>query len=267
MSEHVASKVERIPFSIVNAYMIGPRENWVLVDAGLPTSAKTILKAVKKVYNDMPPKAILLTHGHFDHVGALQKLLKRWNTPVYSHQLELPYLIGQAYYPHPDPDVGGGMMAKLSPLFSNAPINLGKHIHLLPDDGSVPFLDDWRYLHTPGHSPGHVSFFRDKDKVLIAGDAFTTTRQEGFWSSLTKPLELHGPPMYFTPDWVAAKKSVEKLAELEPNLALTGHGKPMRGEALRHSLHKLANNFDELAVPRQGRYVPRDNRLPEAIPQ
>lgn len=263
MVQHVASQVEWLPFSIVNAYMIGTRENWVLVDAGMPTSTRMVLKAVKKVFDDMPPKAIILTHGHFDHVGALRTLLKKWNAPVYAHGLELPHLTGRAYYPHPDPDAGGGMMTKLSPLFSNAPIDLGHHVHALPADGTLPFLEDWRYLHTPGHSAGHISLFRDKDKVLVAGDAFITTRQESIFSALTKPLEIHGPPMYFTPDWNSAGDSVEKLAALEPNLALTGHGKPMRGETLRNNLYKLAKNFAELAVPKQGRYVPNKEPMLE----
>lgn len=212
----------------------------------------------------MPPKAIVLTHGHFDHVGALQKLLKHWNAPVYAHEQEMPYLTGRAYDPHPDPDVGGGLMAKLSPLFSNAPIDLGNHVKTLPKDGSIPFFDEWRFIHTPGHSPGHISLFRDSDKVLIAGDAFTTARQEGLVSALSKPVELHGPPMYFTPDWQAAKTSVKVLADLEPNLALSGHGKPERGEFLRKGLHNLAKNFDELAMPKQGRYIV-EKRMPETV--
>ncbi|MMZ70400.1 putative metallo-hydrolase YflN [compost metagenome] len=67
--------------------------------------------------------------------------------------------------------------------------------------------------------------------------------------------ELHGPPMYFTPDWEKAKESVRKLAELSPEVALTGHGQPMSGRDLQFGLNRLAEHFDELAVPEQGRYV------------
>ena len=60
------------------------------------------------------PAAILLTHGHFDHVGALKTLAEEWDVPVYAHTLELPYLTGRSSYPPPDPSVGGGAMAAMS---------------------------------------------------------------------------------------------------------------------------------------------------------
>ena len=66
---------------------------------------------------------------------------------------------------------------------------------------------------------------------------------------------MHGPPKYFTPDWEAARRSVEKLAALEPELVVTGHGRAMRGAEMRAALHELAQGFDRLAVPAEGRYV------------
>jgi glyoxylase-like metal-dependent hydrolase (beta-lactamase superfamily II) len=67
--------------------------------------------------------------------------------------------------------------------------------------------------------------------------------------------EMHGPPMYFTPDWEAAKTSVEKLAALEPEVVITGHGPAMRGTQMRAALNALARNFVAVAVPEEGRYV------------
>jgi hypothetical protein len=67
--------------------------------------------------------------------------------------------------------------------------------------------------------------------------------------------EVHGPPMYFTPDWAAARESVRRLAALEPELPLTGHGPALQGAELRAALHRLADGFDRIAVPAQGRYV------------
>ena len=77
---------------------------------------------------------------------------------------------------------------------------------------------------------------------------------------------MHGPPQYFTPDWVSAKKSVETLAALEPELVLTGHGHPLQGHDMRRALHKLAREFDEIAVPTQGRYVGDPARADESGP-
>jgi len=246
--------------AIVNVVMIGPPgagdRGWVLIDAGMSGSAGLIRRAAEQRFGkDARPSAILLTHGHFDHVGALKTLASTWEVPIYAHELELPYLNGSASYPPPDPRVGGGLMSLLSPLFPKGPIDVGQWLSALPMDGSVPGLKGWRWFHTPGHSPGHVSFWRDADSLLVAGDAFITTRQESAYAALTQTPEMHGPPMYFTPDWNAAKESVQKLAALEPEIAVTGHGPAMRGGQMRAALAALARNFDHIAVPEHGRYV------------
>jgi glyoxylase-like metal-dependent hydrolase (beta-lactamase superfamily II) len=174
---------------------------------------------------------------------------------VYAHALELPYLTGRSSYPPPDPTVGGGLMARLAGLYPRKPIDLGARVQALPEDGTVPSMPGWRWIHTPGHTAGHVSLFRESDRALIAGDAFVTTKQESALAVLTQRREIHGPPAYFTTDWPAARASVERLAALEPSLAVTGHGQSMRGEELREGLHRLAEEFDRLAVPDDGRYV------------
>ncbi len=245
---------------IVNVYYSGKPtrgdRSWVLIDAGVKPFSATIGEVAARRYgHGNRPSAIVLTHGHFDHVGALESLAKAWDVPVYAHPLEIPYLTGRASYPPADPTVGGGAMAALSWLYPRGPIDLKGGVRPLPADGTVPGMPGWRWIHTPGHSPGHVSFFRDADRTLIAGDAFITTRQESALSVLTQYPEMHGPPMYYTIDWKAAKKSVESLAALEPEVAATGHGIPIAGPSLRASLHELARDFDRRAVPVHGRYT------------
>jgi len=257
-----AEGVIRVPLSIVNAYLVGPSRagdrGWVLVDAGLSFSSGAIVAAAANAFGAKSrPAAIVLTHGHFDHVGSLEALAEAWDTPVYAHQLEMPYLTGRADYPPPDPAVGGGAMAWLSPLYSRRGLNLGNRVRPLPDGGVVPCMPGWRWIHTPGHTPGHVSLFRDTDRVLIAGDAFVTTKQESFFAALFKPEVVHGPPAYFTSDWDAARSSVRTVAQLSPDVAATGHGVPMRGNRLRRELNRLAQNFDRIALPADGRYVRR----------
>ncbi|MDQ2670895.1 MAG: MBL fold metallo-hydrolase, partial [Gemmatimonadota bacterium] len=63
------------------------------------------------------------------------------------------------------------------------------------------------------------------------------------------------PPMYYTTDWVAAEESVKQLAALDPELAVTGHGRALAGPELSSALHALAREFRRVAVPEQGRYV------------
>jgi glyoxylase-like metal-dependent hydrolase (beta-lactamase superfamily II) len=231
-------------------------KEWVLIDAGVPGSSKKIIKMAEHLFGvNVPPSAIILTHGHFDHVGSLKDLLKYWQVPVYAHHLELPYLTGKSAYPPPDPSVGGGLMSSLSWAFPKGPIDLGRKVKALPDNGNVPVLEGWKYIHTPGHAPGHVSLFRDSDRTLVAGDAFVTTKQESAFASLTQKKQLSGPPRYFTNNWHAAEESVRKLADLNPAVAATGHGVPMSGEELTRDLKKLVDNFLQTAVPKHGRYV------------
>jgi glyoxylase-like metal-dependent hydrolase (beta-lactamase superfamily II) len=116
-------------------------------------------------------------------------------------------------------------------------------------------LPEWKYIHTPGHSPGHISLYRESDGLLLAGDAFVTTCQESAFSVMLQKKELHGPPKYFTYNWKSAETSVKMLAALEPSIVATGHGKPMAGPQMREQLHQLANRFQKLAMPSYGRYL------------
>lgn len=232
--------------------------DWVLVDAGLKGTAAMIRDTAVERFGERPPKAIVLTHGHFDHIGALRDLAEHWNVPIYAHELELPFLDGREAYPPPDPSVGGGMMSLTSPMFPDGPFDFSEWLQVLPADGAVPGMPGWRWIHTPGHSPGHVSLWRSSDRTLIAGDAFITTRQESAYAVARQEPELHGPPMYYTPDWESARESVRTLAGLEPELVVTGHGRAMHGDQLRAALHRLADGFDDIAVPKHGRYVEKE---------
>lgn len=255
-SQEVLPDLLLMNFTVVNACLVGTSDNYILVDTGLENSADFILQCVESKFGKKSkPKAIILTHGHFDHVGSVKKLLKTWNVPVYIHHLELPYVTGKKDYPVADPTVDQGLVAKLSPTFPHTSIDISAYTDKLPDDGSIPEMPEWKWIGTPGHSEGHISLFRDKDRVLIAGDAFSTTKQESLMSVLTHSEQISGLPKYLTTDWKAAEASVRQLRDLKPSLVIASHGEPMKGEELTRHLDMLVDNFDEIAVPDKGVFV------------
>jgi glyoxylase-like metal-dependent hydrolase (beta-lactamase superfamily II) len=265
--EVIAPDVARLRIGFVNCFCVGQRRStydmttnatpWALVDAAVAPGAARILEVAAERFGDEArPSGIILTHGHFDHVGALAALLGIWDVPVWAHALELPFLTGRADYPPPDPSVAKrGLMTRLSLMFPDSGIDIRDRVRELPSNGAVPGMPGWRWVHTPGHTPGHVSLFRAADRILIAGDAATTTRQESVYAVATQKPELSGPPAYFTIDWDAAHRSFSLLASLKPTTVTTGHGPTMRGPDMPRRLAELSRDFDTKIRPRRGRYV------------
>lgn len=251
--EAIAPGLHGLKIAFVNVFGATHADgSWTLIDAAIPFSASHIKGWAEKVFGRVP-NAIVLTHGHFDHVSAAKDLADEWDVPIYAHPLEFPYLTGQKAYPPPNWAAGGGAMPLLSPMFPRGPIDLGGRLRPLAcESGSamVPELPGWTLLHTPGHTPGHVSFFREEDRTLLVGDAFCTTKPESFFeASFLQQPELHGPPAYFTSDWNDAMASVQQLAKLEPATVAPGHGRPLAGVNVAASLRELAGRFREVAVP------------------
>lgn len=253
----VANDIYCLPVQIVNVCIVGdPSKEWVLVDTGMPNSSDEIVDKLQEKFGSVNrPKAIILTHGHFDHVGAVIDFASNWNVPIYAHEAEFPYLTGKKNYPEPDTTVEGGLIAKMSGLFPHESIQLGDHLKKLPLDHRIPEMPGWKWIHTPGHTPGHISLIREKDKALIAGDAFVTVKQDSLYKVLLQEKEISGPPRYLTTDWKTAWQSVQILRDLKPTVAITGHGLFMEGEELRANLEKLVEEFDQIAIPDYGRFI------------
>lgn len=255
----IAPGIACVPTSFVNTYLIGePGESWALVDTGLPGFAWKIMEAVEERFGrDSRPEAIFLTHGHFDHSGNARRLSDYWNVPVYAHRLEAPYLDGRSGYPPPDPTVGGAI-AMLSRVLPHNGYDLGDRLRIFQPDASddsgglLPGLDGWRWVFTPGHSPGHVVFFRDADRALIAGDSVATLDMESYLELAIKQQEISTAGAPFICDWDRYEQSLQTVAELEPATLACGHGIPMSGGEVAGDLERFAKHFSR---PPHGRYI------------
>jgi glyoxylase-like metal-dependent hydrolase (beta-lactamase superfamily II) len=258
----VTHSVARLALGIVNAYLVGEAAGpWVLVDAGTPGNAERIrAEAHKRFGTDARPEAIVLTHGHADHSGSAAELSDSWDVPVYAHRLELPFLTGLSAYPPPDPTVGGPF-ALLSRFMPRKTIELGEQrARELPADGVVPGLPGWRWIHTPGHTPGHVCLWRPTDRVLLAGDALATLDADSFLGMLSRMQKISRPATPVTPDWGAAERSVREMASLRPRVLAPGHGEPVEGPTVAEELAAFAEDF---VAPQHGRYVGEPARFDE----
>ena len=270
--DNIAPGVRGLRIAFVNIFAVThPDGSWTLIDAGLPFTEVLIRRWAEKNFSTAP-QAIVLTHGHFDHVGAAPVLADEWDVAVYAHRLEFPYLTGQSKYPPPNPAAGGGVMSLLSPLYPRGPVDLKNRLREMPFAGSepasMPQMPGWEVIFTPGHTPGHVSFFRPGDRVLLVGDAFCTTKPESFFAAaIAQTSELHGPPSYFTADWAEAGRSVKRLASLNPVLVAPGHGKPLAGAEIPAELQRLAREFESVAVPDNEKQEASEPTVPGKEPE
>jgi len=143
-------------------------------------------------------------------------------------------------------------MAFLSRFFPSRTVDISDVLRDLPPTGVVPGLEGWLTIPTPGHAPGHVSLWRERDATLIAGDALATANLDSWLGVLTMRPVISRPVSPFTYDWNAAASSVQSLANLNPFLLAAGHGEPISGPRVADELARFAREF---TPPEHGRYI------------
>ncbi|MHB1683353.1 MAG: MBL fold metallo-hydrolase [Bacilli bacterium] len=205
-------KTERISDHIwsLRSWVVIPIHVWIvveetgltLVDAGIPMMARGIAEFIERLHAG-PLQRIVLTHGHSDHVGAIERILKVKTVPVYAHRIELPYMEGDL--PYPRRKRAGVSVAK--GLAQTLPEN---------DQGGLDSMGALTPYLTPGHAPGHVVYYHEDDQVLLAGDLFTS-----------KHGQLHRPMPLFTADMQEAVNSSLVVRRLNPKRLEVCHGNPV----------------------------------------
>lgn len=238
-----------------NVYFVRSGASWVLIDAGSAGCARLIQRTAESLFGpDTRATSILLTHHHPDHAGAALELSRSWDCPVYVHRDELPLaavedLATVEQYANPLDRWIILPLLRLSPrrrvesMLSKS--SLKQVVQAFDTDDAVPGLPDWRCIHMSGHTPGHVAFFRSRDRVLITGDAVLTVDLNSLWGLLSWVLrrsrqKISGPPWFSTWNGPGSKQSVAALARLEPRVLASGHGAPIRGKRITRELQALA---------------------------
>ena len=206
-----------MPRDAVNTYIVGD----VLVDTGYPISAG----AIKKAVGNRTLTAIALTHAHPDHGGSARKLADELGLPVWigsadREAAETGRIVTNPALRKP----GVGVITAALARMPSVPI--ARELHE-GDELAAGF----KVLDTPGHSPGHVSFWRESDRVLICGDVFFNM------NILTTAPGLRQPPGPLTVDPALNRRSERRLAGLEPAVAGFGHGPVLEGDAAERIAH------------------------------
>ncbi|MFC5648295.1 MBL fold metallo-hydrolase [Paenibacillus solisilvae] len=183
----------------IHVWVVVEEDGVVLVDTGIGLMTKGILAFIDKLEAG-PLKAIMLTHGHSDHTGAIKGILKQRSVPVYAHRIEIPYAEGKLPYPgrkKAQPSIEPGLA---KPLQEEA-------------SGELALIGSLKPYLTPGHSPGHVVYYHEQDQVMLAGDLFTSKKGQ-----LRKPMKM------FTHDMKEAVASSVIVRKLQPKRLEICHG-------------------------------------------
>ena len=207
----VAEDVFHIPLSPrdgVNAYLLGD----VVVDAGTKGAGRRLVRALQ----GHAVGAHALTHAHPDHAGGSKRVVDAFEVPVWVGERD-----------RADVESGSLLIADswakpvMTRLARYPPVAVARSLR----EGDV-VGPGFVVLETPGHSPGHVSYWRESDRTLVCGDVLFNM------NIVTTARGLREPPAMFTPDPARNRDSARRLAALEPELVLFGHGPPLRDPSI-----------------------------------
>ena len=194
------------PPNAINVFLLDD----VLIDASTRFASRKIIKELE----GRPLSAHALTHAHPDHQGASHAVCEKFGVPFWVGEKDVaaaedPKLIGERQPDH--------FMAQLFAKTMTGPAHRVDRVLREGDE-----VASFKVIDVPGHSAGHVAFWRESDGVLVLGDVLNSADVYTLIPGLREPKD------YFTPDPAENRRSARKLAALEPKLVLFGHGPPVR---------------------------------------
>jgi hydroxyacylglutathione hydrolase len=182
----------------------------VVIDAATRRSGKRILRQLE----GHQVSAHALTHAHADHQGASKELCEHFGMPFWVSEADADAAERPELMKERQPDKA------INHVFWRMWAGPGRKVDRTLREGDE--VAGFRVLEVPGHSAGHVAYWRESDRVLILGDVLNSQ------SPFLGIRGLREPKTYFTPDPARNRQSAKRLAELEPAVVLFGHGPPVR---------------------------------------
>jgi glyoxylase-like metal-dependent hydrolase (beta-lactamase superfamily II) len=226
VTKELAPGIHHVISGFVNAYLIEADDGLTIVDSGLRNRARAfvaVMKALSRSPGDV--RSILITHHHVDHRGSLAALATATGATVYAPTADAAIIRGAAPAPHPVPPSMFGRLTvsvveRFAPDVQDARVD-----HEVADGETLPVAGGIFAIHTPGHTAGQTSYLLARDGgILFVGDAAETL------TGRPRP-PVRGMASFHTEDLDEAARSFRKLAALDFDMALPGHGKPILGGA------------------------------------
>lgn len=212
------------------------QDSWVLVDTGMPGTAPAIRELAKEAgVGELPLKTILLTHQDIDHIGGLPDFQAVEAPIVYAHPDDEGAINGKEPMLKVSPERMAGLLQQLPAdvrlRFEQAYLHPSRSNvdRTFADGETLPIAGGLVVIHTPGHTPGHVSLYHQPSKTLIAGD-----------SMVAKNGELSGPNPPVTPNMAQAIESLKKFQAFDIENIICYHGGLVQGN-IQERIAKLVD--------------------------